>query len=331
MENASDTDVLVNSAHLYGDTAGILDQAVVDGHQGGYDVLTSGYLSGFGEIVRGTPEEASTSETSTNSDLQIRYSGDAGDFVDGDDAITRDASDMHVAQQDIVSPELGQSQWESDSEGADAVGGDFYVQIENTKVAVYFDELDQAWKVDTTAFGVANDVSVKTVANAEAIEDRIDAATGKDVDLDVDLSGQDIFLNATESDIISLLGDESLGTVLEQVAHNFSFYTTVDGVNVAVEYDDGDWVMSTDEVLVRTDENTLDADGEIGVGSVGSTSLKWVMELRWVMPAPTPTPSATAMVLSSMNLAVTIDDDLGLTSRRLVTPLCLRVLTALMS
>ena len=192
--DAADTDVLVNSAHLYGDTAGILDQAVVDGHQGGYDVLTSGYLSGFGEIVRGTPEEASTSETSTNSDLQIRYSGDAGDFVDGDDAITRDASDMHVAQEGIVSPTLGQSQWEKASEGADAVGGDFYVQIENTKVAVYFDELDQAWKVDTTAFGVANDVSVKTVANADEIEDRIDAATGKDVDLDMDLSGQDISL-----------------------------------------------------------------------------------------------------------------------------------------
>ena len=49
--DAADTDVLVNSAHLYGDTAGILDQAVVDGHQGGYDVLTSGYLSGFGEIM----------------------------------------------------------------------------------------------------------------------------------------------------------------------------------------------------------------------------------------------------------------------------------------
>ena len=99
--------MLVNSAHLYGDDAGILDQAVVDGHQGGYDVLTSGYLSGFGEITRGTPEVLSTTETDTNSDLQIKYSGDAGDFVDGDDAITRDASDMHVVQQDIVSPELG--------------------------------------------------------------------------------------------------------------------------------------------------------------------------------------------------------------------------------
>ena len=40
-------------AHLYGDYAGILSQAVTDGHQGGYDVLTPGYLTGFGDITYG--------------------------------------------------------------------------------------------------------------------------------------------------------------------------------------------------------------------------------------------------------------------------------------
>ena len=83
------------------------------------------------------------------------------------------------------------------------------------------------------------------------------------------MTGQDIFLNATESDIISLLGDESLGDVLAQAAHNFSFYTKVDGVNVAVDYVEGSWVMSGAEVLVQTTANTIDADGQIDVGSVG--------------------------------------------------------------
>ena len=53
-----------------------------------------------------------------------------------------------------------QDTWEAqvaDNDGS----GDFYVEVEGKKVNVYFDELDGAWKVDSTAFGVANNVTVK--------------------------------------------------------------------------------------------------------------------------------------------------------------------------
>ena len=83
------------------------------------------------------------------------------------------------------------------------------------------------------------------------------------------LSDQDIFLNATETDIISLLQDNDLEDVESGAAHNFSFYTTVSGVNVAVDFDGMGWTLSNSEVLVQTADNTLSADGEIGVGSIG--------------------------------------------------------------
>ena len=267
--DANDTDVLVNNMHLYGEDAGILDQAVVDDHQGGYDVLTSAYLSSFEEITRGTPGSLSASELDSDSDLQIKYTGDAGDFVDRDDHITRNASDMHVAQADVVvtSPPLGQALWEKNTAGK----GDFYVEIAGTKVNVYFDELDSAWKVDSTAFGVANDVTVDTGEDYSDIENRVIAATGDD-GFSIggeDLVDQDIYLNATETDILALLEDGSLSEVTREAAHDFAFYTKIDGVNVAVDYNYGSWSLSSDEVLVRTAENTLDADGEISVGSVG--------------------------------------------------------------
>ena len=100
------------------------------------------------------------------------------------------------------------------------------------------------------------------------IEARIEAASGTTVDLAA-LSDQDIFLNATETDIISLLQDNDLEDVESGAAHNFSFYTTVSGVNVAVDFDGMGWTLSNSEVLVQTADNTLSADGEIGVGSIG--------------------------------------------------------------
>ena len=45
------------------------------------------------------------------------------------------------------------------------------------KVNVYFDNLDEAWKVDSTAFGVANE-DEDTGEDYEDIEARIIAATG---------------------------------------------------------------------------------------------------------------------------------------------------------
>ena len=257
--DASDTDVLASSAHLYGDYAGILNQAVTDGHQGGYDVLTSGYLSRFGDITYG--------DGSSNNDLQIKYSGDAGDFTDTRDDLVRDASEMSVNAESVDHVMSTQDTWEGQVASNNG-SGDFYVEVEGKKVNVYFDELDGAWKVDTTAFGVANNVDVNASIDYADIEARIEAASGTVVDL-ASLSGQDIFLNATETDIISLLQDNSLSSVKSGAAHNFSFYTTVGGVNVAVDFDGVGWTLSNTEVLVQTAENTVSADGEIGVGSIG--------------------------------------------------------------
>ena len=44
---------------------------------------------------------------------------------------------------------------------------------------MYFDELDAAWKVDSTAFGVANNVAVQASMDYSDIEARIEAASGK--------------------------------------------------------------------------------------------------------------------------------------------------------
>ena len=195
--DASDTDVLASSAHLYGDYAGILNQAVTDGHQGGYDVLTSGYLSGFGDITYG--------DGSSNNDLQIKYSGDAGDFTDKRDDIDRDASEMSVNAESVDHVMSTQDTWEAQVASNNG-SGDFYVEVEGKKVNVYFDELDGAWKVDSTAFGVANNVTVEEGVDYSDVQNRIEAATGKTVDL-TSLTSQDIFLNATETDIISLLQD----------------------------------------------------------------------------------------------------------------------------
>ena len=112
-----------SSAHLYGDYAGILNQAVTDGHQG-YDVLTSGYLSGFGDIAY--------NDGSSNNDLQIKYSGDADDFVDGRDAITRDASEMSVSAESVDHVMSMQHTWEG--QVADNGGsGEFYVEVEGKR------------------------------------------------------------------------------------------------------------------------------------------------------------------------------------------------------
>ena len=80
--------MLINSV-TFGGEDGILDQVVVDGHQAGMTYLPSATVRIDG-IVR-TPGELSESEKDTGSDLQIKYSGDAEDFVDTDDHITRDA------------------------------------------------------------------------------------------------------------------------------------------------------------------------------------------------------------------------------------------------
>ena len=292
--DASDTDVLASSAHLYGDYAGILSQAVTDGHQGGYDVLTSGYLTGFGDITYG--------DGSSNNDLQIKYSGDADDFVDRRDGIDRDASEMTVNAESVDDLMSTQDTWEAQVASNNG-SGEFYVEVEGKKVNVYFDELDGAWKVDSTAFGVANNVAVQASMDYSDIEARIEAASGTTVDLS-SLSDQDIFLNATETDIISLLQDNDLEDVESGAAHNFSFYTTVSGVNVAVDFDGMGWNCPTRKSSFR--QLTIRFLQMVTLGLVASvlTSSKWAAALPWVMLVLIPTPWVTAPPASLTSLVM---------------------------
>ena len=198
-------------------TAGILNQAVTDGHQGGYDVLTSGYLGGFGGITYG--------DGTANNDLQIKYSGDAGDFTDKRDEIDRDASEMSVKAESVDHVMSTQDTWEAQVASNNG-SGDFYVEVEGKKVNVYFDELDAAWKVDSTAFGVANNVTVNASMDAQISRPELRRPAVQSLTLPPSVR-QDIFLNATETDIISLLQENDLEDVESGAAHNFSFYTTV--------------------------------------------------------------------------------------------------------
>ena len=169
--------------------------------------------------------------------------------------------------------------------------GDFYVEVEGKKVNVYFDELDAAWKVDSTAFGVANNVAVQASMDYSDIEARIEAASGTTVDLS-SLSDQDIFLNATETDIISLLQDNDLEDV-EWCRTQHSF-TTVSGVNVAVDFDGMGWTLSNSKSPFQ--QLTIHFLQMVGLGLVASvlTSSKWAAALPWVMLARIPTLWVTA-------------------------------------
>ena len=80
--NDSDTDVLVDMSHLYGEDAGILGQGVEDVSGGTYDVATSAHLDNF------------ASETDP---MQIYYDGDHNAFVDTNDHLTWTSSETDVA------------------------------------------------------------------------------------------------------------------------------------------------------------------------------------------------------------------------------------------
>ena len=240
----SDTDVLVDMSHLYGDEAVFSDKASkMSG--GTYDVATSAHLDGF------------ASETDP---MQIFYDGDHNAFVDSNDDLEWTSSETKVAHDVGVNDEQkgwAQAVYENDSGGAATPS--FYVEISGQKVAVYLDQTDGddvSWKVDTSAFAITSDASIYTGNGEDVIASLKDAygvsITGEDLD-----EASNVYLNASESDIEDLLyaasGEDKLDDVMDESAYDFGFYTQVkatkDGggetfVNVALNYDEGSWSLS---------------------------------------------------------------------------------------
>ena len=159
----------------------------------------------------------------------------------------------------------------------------FFVVIANKKVAVYLDQTDDnaAWKVDTSAFTIASDATIGGSLSMAA--DRI----AKDYGVVFDaaelglVDEQNIYLNASESDIQDLLTASSLDEMNSSAAFDFGFYTQVKDangnfINVAVKAEEISaitWQYDEDgEVLVQTDYNTIDtaSNGSAAVGGTGA-------------------------------------------------------------
>ncbi len=266
----TDTDVLVNHEHLYGDGVGVLGFDVTDADGSNYDVATSASLGSFNGA----------------SNLQIFYDGDHTAFTDTGDALTRDASTFDVATVGVNGQQEGWEAAVADDHGNSATPS-FFVVIAGKKVAVHLDTIDDvaAWKVDTSAFTIASDASID--GSLEMAADKIAKDYGIDVsDIKQD-AVQNIYLNASESDIQDLLGSSSLSDVEATAAFDFGFYTQVkvgEGsyINVAVKADSGDggqisWSYDEQgEVLVQTDYNTVDTASEAGSAAVGGTGADFI-------------------------------------------------------
>lgn len=264
----SDEDYLVNKEYLYGDTSGVLGQKLTDYNGDGFDVITSAKLDKFG----------------TETDAQIFYDGNHNDFTD-----TLDTAGLSIGKDSFsvtTSSDLTNgSGWEAEVEAANSsvAGGNaptFYVEINGSKVAVHYDEIGGKWKIDTTALEISSSATIDAT-DASAIESHVKAEYGVSIDGKLGATG-DVYLNATETDIESLLGATTtteVGNVLNAAAHNFSFYTQVEGavvgssskvnVNVALDYTTSGghgWKLSQDDVLVETSYNSVKfGDGDAAV------------------------------------------------------------------
>ena len=97
---------------------------------------------------------------------------------------------------------------------------------------------------------------------------------------------QNIYLNASESDIQDLLTASSLDEMHSSAAFDFGFYTQVKDangnfINVAVKAEETlggiTWQYDEDgEVLVQTDYNTIDTASEAGSAAVGGTGADFI-------------------------------------------------------
>ena len=153
---------------------------------------------------------------------------------------------------------------------------------------MYLDQTDDnaAWKVDTSAFTIASDASIGGSLSMAA--DRI----AKDYGVEFDaaelglVDEQNIYLNASESDIQDLLTASSLDEMNSSAAFDFGFYTQVKDangnfINVAVKAEETlggiTWQYDEDgEVLVQTDYNTVNTASEAGSAAVGGTGADFI-------------------------------------------------------
>ena len=267
----TDTDVLKNHEHLYGDGVGVLGFDVSDVDGSNFDVVTSASLGSFNGV----------------SNLQIFYDGDHTAFKDDGDTLTRDAAEYDVATVGVNDQQKGWEAAVAEDHGNSATPS-FFVVIANKKVAVYLDQTDDnaAWKVDTSAFTIASDASIGGSLSMAA--DRI----AKDYGVEFDaaelglVDEQNIYLNASESDIQDLLTASSLDEMNSSAAFDFGFYTQVKDangnyINVAVKAEETlggiTWQYDEDgEVLVQTDYNTIDTASEAGSAAVGGTGADFI-------------------------------------------------------
>ena len=219
--------------------------------------------------------------------MQIFYDGDHNAFVDSNDDLEWTSSETKVAHDVGVNEEQkgwAQAVYENDSGGAATPS--FYVQISGQKVAVYLDQTDGddvSWKVDTSAFAITSDAHID--GDGEDVIAALEDAYGVSIDGEDLAEASNVYLNASESDIEDLLyaasGEDKLDDVMDESAYDFGFYTQVkatkDGggetfVNVALNYDEGSWSLSSDaSTRVQTDYNTVETDeGSAAIGGSGS-------------------------------------------------------------
>ena len=276
----TDSDVLVNAEKLYGST-GVLGQTITDVNGDGYDVLTSAI---------GTWNKAST---------EIFYDGDHNAFTDTHDVLDRNATSYSVGQAGVNPEQLGWADEIKSDTGGSATPS-FYIVVSGTKVPVYLDDTDPntpQWKVDTTEFEVTSDAAGANpfVSNMDsnakkAIVDDLAADHGVTVSVSALEGAQAVYLNATETDITSLLGlgGDKVADMESGSAFDFGFYTQVLGsmpdgsggtqpvyVNIGLDHhwNDGtstnSWTLVADDVHVRTDYNTVDMMHGTAVGGSG--------------------------------------------------------------
>ena len=196
----TDEDYLVNKEYLYGDTAGVLNQKLTDYDSDGFDVITSARLDKFG----------------TDTNVQIFYDGDHSDFI----IDTLDTAGLSIGKDSFsvaTSADLTNgSGWEAEVAAANSAvaGGNapsFYVEINSSKVAVHYDEIDGKWKVDTTALEISSAATIDATG-ASGIESHVKAEYAVSIDGKLGAVG-DVYLNATETDITDLLGGPTTSQV----------------------------------------------------------------------------------------------------------------------
>jgi hypothetical protein len=267
-----DVDFYEDMTHLIGSQiVDSLGSGATDDTGLGYDVITSAQVDSF----------------STYSDLRVYYEGDHGDFTDIDDVVTSVEGSFVMSAGDSGRG----SAWEGQIDALYDPGMDpgFYIEVGaagyEKKLAVTFDEVKNAWKVDTTAIQVAEGASgaisgpsststPEGIPLANAISEQFGIALKPTADHTQTFISNDILLNATEDAVKDLMAN---GTVSLK-ASNFDFYTQVkveaaDGpvtVNVKLGANNANTEFTLDltdiDVAVESFHNVVDVTGA-GVSS----------------------------------------------------------------